>query len=86
MIRYYIQRSGAAGDGGASVGEVVVHTTHSSCGSFFGSCSNVFLLLFLILALMGGIYLVQSLLRKRYARVVANLEYDAGVRPDESEA
>lgn len=83
---YYIHRSGAVGDGGATVGNVAVSTSNLSCGSFFGSCSNVFLLLFLVLALVGGVYLLRSILKKRYARVTQNLEYDAGVRPDESEA
>ena len=47
-------------------------------GSFFGSCSNVFLLLFLLLTLAGGIWLVRSILRKRYARVSqVGLEYEA---------
>lgn len=84
--RYVIQRSGGVGDGGKSVGDVVTSfdSSISNCGSFFGSCSNVFLLILLALTLGGGIWLVRSIMKKRYARVGPGLEYDAG--DDDSEA
>ena len=85
--RYFLQRTGAAGDGGVMVGSVL-HSSNrqqANCGHFFGNCSNVFLLLFLLLVLAGGLWLVRSVMRKRYAQVNRGLEYDDG-EPDEIEA
>ncbi len=80
-FRYVIQRAGGLSDGGASLGHATasVNTKVSFCGTFFGDCSNVALMVFLLLALVGGVWLVRSTLRKRYARVAqGGFEYDSG--------